>query len=44
MFSIKLVDTGLNESSIPEEAKIKLRQNIEHNVRSIIDKLIPANT
>ena len=25
MFSLRLVDTGLNESSIPEDAKLKLR-------------------
>lgn len=44
MFSIRLVDTGLNESTIPDEAKKKLRENVEHNVRQIIDNLIPAHT
>lgn len=44
MFSIKLIDTGLNESTIQEDVKLKLRQNVEHNVRSIINNLIPANT
>ncbi|MBP5785442.1 MAG: hypothetical protein J6W16_07675, partial [Methanobrevibacter sp.] len=28
MFSLRLIDTGLNESTINEEAKMKLRENI----------------
>lgn len=43
MFSLKLIDTGLNESTIDEEAKIKLRENIQKNVRAIIESITPAN-
>lgn len=44
MFSLKLHDTGLNESTIPENIKKNLRQNIVNNVRMIVENLIPANT
>lgn len=44
MFSIKLIDTGLNESTISEDIKQKLRQNVMNNVRTIIDNIIPAHT
>lgn len=43
MFSLRLVDIGLNESTINEEAKAKLRENIRKNVRAIIDSITPAN-
>ena len=43
MFSLKLIDTGLNESTINEQAKQKLRQNVQKNVRSLIESLTPAN-
>ena len=43
MFSLRLIDTGLNESTINEEAKLKLRENIQKNVRSIIENITPAN-
>lgn len=44
LFSLRLIDTGLNSSSINENAKTKLRQNIMNNIHSIIDKISPANT
>lgn len=44
MFSISLIDTGLNESSINEDAKQKLRQNITNSIRTIVDAISPANT
>ena len=44
LFSLKLIDTGLNESTFPQTIKDKLRQNIKNNVRSIIENMIPANT
>ena len=44
MFSISLIDTGLNSSSINENAKQKLRQTIMNSVRSIVDAIAPANT
>ena len=44
MFSLRLNNTGLNSSSINANAKMKLRQNIMNNIRSIIDKITPANT
>ena len=44
LFSLKLVDTGLNESTIPENVKSNLRQNIKNNLRVILDTIIPANT
>ena len=43
MFSLRLIDTGLNESTIDEEAKMKLRENIQKNVRAIIESITPAN-
>ena len=43
MFSLKLIDTGLNESSINQQAKEKLRQNIQKNVRAMIESVTPAN-
>lgn len=44
MFSLQLNNTGLNSSTINANAKQKLRQNIMNNIRSIIDKITPANT
>lgn len=44
MFSLKLIDTGLNTSTIPEKVKEKLRQNVVNNIRSIIGGITPANT
>lgn len=44
LFSLRLIDTGLNSSTINENVKTKLRQNIMNNIRSIIDKITPANT
>ena len=44
LFSLRLINTGLNEATINEVAKAKLRQNIKNNVRSIIENIIPANT
>ena len=44
MFSISLIDTGLNESSINEDVKQKLRQNITNSIRTIVDAISPANT
>ena len=44
MFSLKLIDTGLNSSTINEAVKTKLRQNIMNNIRNVIDKIVPANT
>lgn len=44
MFSIRLFDTGLNEATIPETAKQKLRQNVINNVRTLVENIIPANT
>lgn len=44
MFSIKLIDTGLNESTISEDVKAKLRQNVKNSIRSIIENIIPAHT
>lgn len=43
MFSLRLIDTGLNESTIDEQAKIKLRENVQKNVKSIIENITPAN-
>lgn len=43
MFSIKLIDTGLNESTIDSQAKQKLRQNIQNSIRALVDSLAPAN-
>lgn len=44
MFSLRLINTGLNESTISENVKSKLRQNIVNNIRSIIATITPANT
>lgn len=44
LFSITLHDTGLNNSTIPETVKQKLRQNITNNIRKIAEKICPANT
>lgn len=44
MFSISLIDTGLNSSSINDNVKQKLRQTIMNSVRSIINAIAPANT
>lgn len=44
MFSLRLIDTGLNSSTITDAVKIKLRQNIMNNIRNVIDKIVPANT
>ena len=43
MFSLKLIDTGLNESTINEQAKIKLRENVQKNVRALVESIMPAN-
>lgn len=44
LYSLTLHDTGLNSSTIPENVKSKLRQTIINNIRSVADKICPANT
>lgn len=44
LFSIRLNDTGLNESTVNDTTKQMLRQNIANNIRKIAEKICPANT
>lgn len=44
MYSLRLNDTGLNNSTISETTKKMLRQNITNNIRKIAEKICPANT
>lgn len=44
LFSVILNNTGLNNSTIPEVVKMKLRKDISNNVRKIASKICPAHT
>lgn len=44
LFSVILNNTGLNNSSISEVVKAKLRKDISNNVRKIASKICPAHT
>lgn len=44
LFSVVLNNTGLNNSTIPEAVKTKLRKDISNNIRKIASKICPAHT